>query len=84
MNAVAATAFGDAGSWNRSSQADIADGDGTAGRRIRRQRACNDRRSARGNNARSIFRSTAAKPLSGSLIFQDQRGTRDFSVLDYG
>ena len=66
MNAVPATAFGAAGSWKRSSQADSADGDGTARSRSRRQRCFSDRRSARDSKSRSIACSTAAKPLSCS------------------
>jgi hypothetical protein len=54
MNALPATAFAAAGSWNRSSQADSADGDGTARSRARRQRAFSDRRSARESKSRSI------------------------------
>src|SRR5271157_4541492 len=66
MNALPATAFAAAGSWNRSSQADRADDEGTARSRVRRQRAFSERRSARDNKSRSIARRIAAKPLSVS------------------
>src|SRR5271165_3811699 len=66
MNALPATAFAAAGSWNRSSQADRADGEGTARSWVRRQRAFSERRSARDNKSRSIARRIAAKPLSVS------------------
>ncbi len=64
MNAVPATAFGDAGSWQRSSQADSADGDGTTCSRWRRQREVSERRSLRDSKSRSMACSTAANPLS--------------------
>jgi hypothetical protein len=54
MNAVPATALGDAGSWKRSSHADSADGDGTVRWRSRRQRRFSERRSARDSKSRSI------------------------------
>src|SRR5271166_2690367 len=66
MNALPATAFAAAGSWNRSSQPDRADGEGTARSWVRRQRAFSERRSARDNKSRSIARRIAAKPLSVS------------------
>jgi chorismate synthase len=66
MNALPATAFTAAGSWKRSSQPDSADGEGTARWRVRRQRAVNERRSARESKSRSIARRIAAKPLSDS------------------
>jgi hypothetical protein len=47
MNAVPATALGDAVSWNRSNQPNSADGEGSARPRSRRQRLFSDRRSAR-------------------------------------
>src|SRR5208283_4421500 len=70
MNAVPATACGAAGSWKRSSQAETALGDGTVRSRGRRQRACNERRSARDSKSRSIACSTALKPLSPSSRFR--------------
>ena len=54
MNAVPATALGEAGSWNRSSQPDSADGEGVARSRSRRQRLFSDRRSARESKSFSI------------------------------
>src|SRR5277367_4836523 len=59
MNAVPATALGEAGSWNRSSQPDSADGEGPVRSRWRRQRLFSDRRSARDNKSFSIARKIA-------------------------
>src|ERR1700687_5865551 len=47
MNALPATAFAAAGSWNRSSHPNIADGDGTARALGRRHRAGHKRRPPR-------------------------------------
>src|ERR1700677_4200325 len=66
MRAVPATAFGEAGSWNRSNQPDSADGEGAARPRSRRQRLFKDRRSARDSNSFSIARRIAPKPSSRS------------------
>src|SRR5271157_4765750 len=66
MNAIPATALGEAGSSNRSSQPDSADGEGVARSRSRRQRLFSDRRSARESKSFSIARRIAEKPLSRS------------------
>ena len=59
MNAIPATALGEAGSSNRSSQPDSADGEGVARSRSRRQRLFSDRRSARESKSFSIARRIA-------------------------
>jgi hypothetical protein len=65
MNARPAARFASSpASWNRSSQADSADGEGTARPRPRRKRLFISRRSRRTNNRRSTARRTAAKPAS--------------------
>src|SRR4249920_4005522 len=66
MNAVPATALGDALSWNRSNQPNSADGEGSARPRSRRQRLFSDRRSARDSKSCSIAFKIAEKPLSCS------------------
>ena len=66
MNAVPATALGDAKSWNRSSQPDSADGEGSARSRARRHRPFSDRRSARERKSRSIAPRIVVKPVSAS------------------
>src|SRR5271163_3651069 len=71
MNAVPATALGEAGSWNRSSQPDSADGEGPVRSRSRRQRLFSDRRSARDNKSFSIARKIAEKPPSRSSSLSD-------------
>src|SRR5271167_3161007 len=63
MNAVPATALGEAGSWNRSSQPDSADGEGPVRSRSRRQRLFNNRRSARDNKSFSIARKLRRKAV---------------------
>ncbi len=66
MNAIPATALGEAGSSNRSSQPDSADGEGVARSRSRRQRLFSDRVSARESKSFLIARRIAEKPLSRS------------------
>ena len=66
INAIPATALGEAGSSNRSSQPDSADGEGVARSRSRRQRLFSNRRSARESKSFSIARRIAEKPLSRS------------------
>jgi hypothetical protein len=56
--------LGEAGSWNRSSQPDSADGEGVARSRSRRQRMFEDHRSARDSKSFSTARKIAANASS--------------------